>query len=490
MPQPLSPERSSTGIEGLDHVLAGGLPCASLYLVEGDPGSGKTTLAFQFLRAGVARGERTLLVAFSETKDELAAFAASHGWSLDGIEVMDLSDLRRIFGDGARQTLFHPSEIEFAEVVGLIRARIAQLRPARVAVDSLSELRHLADEASRYRLHMDALKPSFLEQGCTVLLADGRIGGGGFALHTLVHGVISLDYHAPEFGPYRRRLRVQKLRNVKFREGLHDFEIHTGGITVYPRLAPVEHRPTALGEQVGSGIGELDHILGGRLDRGTSTLVMGPAGSGKSSLATQFALAAVRRGEKAAMYLFDERLATLLSRAAGLGMDLQPHLESGLLAARQVDPLELSPGKFTHLVQKAVAEGVRTVVIDSLTGYMASMGDEAHLALQVRNLLSFLAERNVTTLLVSVQHGLIGPIESPAGYISYLADTVVLLRYYEHDGEVRRALSVFKRRSGAHERTIRDIVFTSDGIAIGAPLRQFRGVLTGVPEFQAQADAG
>ena len=484
MPEPISPPRLSTGIDGLDRILVGGLPRAALYLLEGEAGSGKTTLAFQFLQVGVARQERTLLVAFSETLDELATFAASHGWSLDGIEIMDLSDLRRIFGEAGQQSLFHPSEIEFAEVIERIRARIHELRPTRVVIDSLSELRHLAGEGPRYRLHMEALKPSLLEHDSTVILADGPMASGGFALQTLVHGVITLEYLTPEFGPYRRRLRVQKLRNVRFLEGLHDFEIRTGGVIVYPRLVSVEQRETAAGEQVKTGIAELDTILTGGLDRGTSTLLMGAAGSGKSSLATQVALAGLQRGEKAAMYLFDERVPILLERSLGLGMELRPYLENGQLLARHVDPLELSPGKFAHMVRSAVEDGARTVIIDSLTGYMASMGDEASLMLQVRNLLTYLGEHDVTTLLVSVQHGLIGPVDVPSGHVSYLADTVVLLRYYEHGGEVRRAVSVFKRRAGPHERTIRDIEFAATGISVGPPLRQFRGVLTGLPEWQ------
>ncbi len=328
MPESISPKHLSTGVDGLDRILAGGLPWASLYLLEGDAGSGKTTLALQFLRDGVARGERTLLVAFSETLDELATFALSHGWTLDGIEVMDLSDLRRVFGDGVQQTLFHPSDVEFADLVERIRARIKELRPARVVIDSLSELRHLAGEGSRYRLYMEALKPSLLEHASTVILTDGPVAGaGGFALHTLVHGVITLEYLTPEFGPYRRRLRVQKLRNIKFLEGLHDLEIRTGGITVYPRLVAAEHRSGVAGRRVPTGIAEFDTILVGGLDRGTSTLIMGPAGSGKSSLATQVAMAAAERGERSGMYLFDERLPTLLERSAGLGMDLRPLLE-------------------------------------------------------------------------------------------------------------------------------------------------------------------
>ncbi|MFO1038023.1 MAG: ATPase domain-containing protein [Geminicoccaceae bacterium] len=490
MAEPISPSRLSTGIEGLDRILEGGLPAASLYLLEGDAGSGKTTLSLQFLREGASKGERTLLVAFSETRDELETFVASHGWSLDGVEVMDFSDLRSIFGTERKQTLFHSSEIEFAAVVELIRERIDQLRPTRVVIDSLSELRHLAGDGSHYRLHLESLKPVLLEHGSTVVLADARIEGlGGFGLQTLVHGVVTLDHLVPDFGPYRRRLRVQKLRNVRFHEGLHDFEIRTGGIVLYPRLVPLANIPTPVGSRVPTGIAGFDTILGGGLDRGTSTLIMGPAGSGKSSLGTQVAFAALQRGERVAFYVFDERVTTLLERASGLGMDLQPHIDSGLLLVRHVDPVELSPGRFAHLVRTEVEAGSRMVIIDSLTGYVSSMGDEGSLTLQIRNLLNYLSEHEVATLLISVQHGLIGSIDGVAGNISYLADTVVVLRYYEHSGEVRRALSVFKRRAGPHERTIRDIEFTPSGISIGPPLRQFRGILTGVPELDIQMAA-
>ncbi len=481
----ISPLRVEVGIDGLDRVLGGGLPVGGLYLLEGEAGSGKTTLALQFLRNGVARKEPALLVAFSETLDELATFAASHGWSLDGITVLDLSDLRRILGEAEQQSLFHPSEIEFVEVIERIRTRIIELRPKRVVIDSLSELRHLAGDGPRFRLQLESLKPSLLAHAGTIVLADGPITGqDGFALHTLVHGVIALDYLTPQFGPYRRRLRVRKMRNVRFLEGLHDFEIRTGGIVVYPRLVSDEDRVAEAGEQIETGIPEFDQILSGGLDRGTSLLLMGPAGSGKSSLATQIALAALQRGEKAAIYLLEERVPILLKRASSLGMRLQPFLASGQLVMPLINPLELSPGKFAHQVRTAVEEGIGTVVVDSLTGYMASMGDESSLMLQLRNLLNFLAEHGVTTVLVSVQHGLIGPMDDVAGNVSYLADTVVLLRYYEAGGEVRRAISVFKRRGGSHQRSIRDIDCDANGIHIGPPLLQFRGILTGVPEFR------
>jgi circadian clock protein KaiC len=312
-------------------------------------------------------------------------------------------------------------------------------------------------------------------------------GGSGFALHTLVHGVIGLEYLTPEFGPYRRRLRVRKLRNTQFQEGFHDFEIRKGGITLYPRLIAAVPDGSEAGEQVTTGIDGLDAILVGGVDRGTSTLLLGSAGSGKSSLATRMALAALERGEQVAVYLFDERLPVLIKRSLSLGMDLRPYLGSGQLVAYHINPLELSPGKFSHMVREAVARGVSTVIVDSLTGYVTSMGDEAGLMLQIRSLLTFLGARGVTTILVSVQHGLLEPTDKSAAEASYLADTVILLRYYEFCGDVRRAVSVFKRRAGAHFGTIQDIEFTPSGARIGSPLRQFQGVLTGVPTLQDDA---
>ena len=481
-------KRVPTGVAGLDEVLGGGLPGAGLYLLEGDAGSGKTTLSLHFLRWGAARGEPTLLVAFSETLEELDVLAASHGWSLDGIAIMDLSDLRRAFGEDGQQSLFHPSDVEFVRVIEQIRERTRELQPTRVVIDSLSELRHLTGEGARYRLQIEALKPSLTDHRATVLLCDGPMRGeSGFALHTLVHGVIGLDYLTPEFGPYRRRLRVRKLRSTAFQEGFHDFEIRKGGITLYPRLIAAAPHGSEAGEQVTTGIDGLDAILAGGLDRDTSTLLLGAAGSGKSALATRIAFAALERGERAALYLFDERMAVLTKRSASLGMDLGPYLRSGQLVAFHVDPLELSPGKFSHLVREAVALGVGTVVVDSLTGYVMSMGDEAGLMLQLRGLLTFLGASGVTTVLVSVQHGLLEPTEKAAAEASYLADTVVLLRYYEFAGEVRRAISVFKRRAGAHSGTIQDLAFGPAGLRIGPPLRQFQGVLTGVPTRQDAA---
>ena len=488
MIEPISPPRIPTGIDGLDLILEGGLPRGGLYLVEGQPGSAKTTLALQYLLAGVACGEPALLISLSETKNELATFAASHGWSLADIDIMDLSDLRRIMGRQGSQSVFHSAEVELMEAIKLIRGRIAETRPMRIVIDSLSEFRHLAGDNVNYRLNMDALKPFLIDDDRTVMMVDTLSSPDNFALHTMVHGVINLSFTTPEVGPYRRQLRIQKIRGVKFREGLHDFEVLTGRLAVYPRLAPSSRTEPRGFSQAASGLAALDDILGGGLDRGTSTLIMGPAGSGKSTLATQFADAAAKRGEKVAMYLFDEHLGTLFARSQGLGMDLSAPLSEGLLTIQTIDPMELSPGKFAHLVRRSVERGATMIVIDSLTGYMTSMGDQGQLTLQIRNLLSYLAKSNVATLMVSVQHGLLDAVDAQGENISYIADNVVLLRYYEHRADVRRALSVFKRRAGPHERTIRDIEFSSAGIRVGPPLAQFRGVLRGEPVLDVGRD--
>lgn len=472
----------------MDRILQGGVPRGGLYLIEGEPGSAKTTLALQYLLKGIASGESCLLISLSETKSELVTFAASHGWSLAEIDIMDLSDLRRIMGAQGDQTVFHSSEVELMEAIKLIRDRIATTKPERIVIDSLSEFRHLAGDDATYRLNMDALKHFLIDDERTVVMVDTLSSPDNFALHTMVHGVINLSFSAPEVGPYRRQLRIPKLRGVKFREGLHDFEVLTGSVAVYPRLVPASKTERRILSQAASDIEALDSILGGGLDRGTGTLIMGPAGSGKSTLATQFALAAAKRGEKVAMFLFDEHLGTLFARSEGVGMDLGAPMSEGLLTIQPIDPMELSPGKFAHLVQESVEEGATMVVIDSLTGYMTSMGDQGHLTLQIRNLLSYLAERNVATVLISVQHGLLGVADAQGENISYIADNVVLMRYYEHRGDVRRALSVFKRRAGPHERTIRDISFSPTGISVGPPLTQFRGVLRGEPVLESGQD--
>lgn len=492
MIQPVKPPRILTGVSGLDHILHGGLPRGGLYLIEGQPGSAKTTLALQYLLTGAENQEPTLLISLSETKKELETFAASHGWSLDGIEIMDLSDLWRIMGDDGKQSVFYSSEVELMEVIKLIEARIDEIKPTRLVIDSLSEFRHLAGDGAVYRLNMDVLKPHLTAENRTAIMVDTLSSPDSYSLHTLVHGVISLSFSSPEVGPYRRQLLIQKIRGVKFREGLHDFEVMTGRLAVYPRLTPApkaEAEPRRLG-QASSGIEELDAILGGGVDRGTSTLIMGPAGSGKSTMAAQFADAAGKRGEKVAMYLFDEHLDTVMARSNGIGLDTAAQLSGGSLTIQAIDPMEMSPGKFAHLVRTSVDEGATMVVIDSLTGYVTSMGDFVSLTLQIRNLLSYLAEKNVAALLISVQHGLFGATDALGGNISYIADNVVLFRYFEHKGDVRRALSVFKRRAGKHERTIREIDFSPAGINIGPPLTEFRGVLRGTPHFDGQPEDG
>ena len=492
MIKPVTPPRILTGVSGLDHILHGGLPRGGLYLIEGQPGSAKTTLALQYLLTGAQNHEPTLLISLSETTKELETFAASHGWSLAGIEIMDLSDLWRIMGDEGKQSVFYSSEIELMEVIKLIHARIDEIQPTRLVIDSLSEFRHLAGDDAVYRLNMDVLKPHLIAENRTAIMVDTLSSPSSYSLHTLVHGVISLSFFSPEVGPYRRQLLIQKIRGVKFMEGLHDFEVMTGKLAVYPRLTPAlerEAEPRRIG-QVSSGIEELDAILGGGLDRGTSTLIMGPAGSGKSTLAAQFADAAGKRGEKVAMYLFDEHLETVMARSAGIGLDTAAQLSGGSLTIQAIDPMEMVPGKFAHLVRKSVEQGATMVVIDSLTGYVTSMGDFVSLTLQIRNLLSYLAERNVATLLISVQHGLFGATDALGGNISYIADNVILFRYFEHQGDVRRALSVFKRRAGRHERTIREIDFSPAGINIGPPLTEFRGVLRGTPDFDGNPEDG
>ena len=490
MLKPVTPPRILTGVCGLDHILRGGLPRGGLYLIEGQPGSAKTTLALQYLLTGAENDEPTLLISLSETKKELETFAASHGWSLDGIEIMDLSDLWRIMGDEGKQSVFYSSEVELMEVIKLIEARIDEIQPTRLVIDSLSEFRHLAGNDAVYRLNMDVLKPHLIAENRTAIMVDTLSSPDTYSLHTLVHGVISLSFSSPEVGPYRRQLLIEKIRGVKFMEGLHDFEVMTGKLAVYPRLTATstpQAEPRRLG-QACSGIEELDAILGGGLDRGTSTLIMGPAGSGKSTMAAQFADAAGKRGEKVAMYLFDEHLDTVMARSDGIGLDTAAQLSGGSLTIQAIDPMEMSPGKFAHLVRTSVEQGATMVVIDSLTGYVTSMGDFVSLRLQIRNLLSYLAERNVATLLISVQHGLFGAADAPGGDISYIADNVVLFRYFEHKGDVRRALSVFKRRAGRHERTIREIDFSPAGINVGPPLTEFRGVLRGTPDFDGSLE--
>jgi circadian clock protein KaiC len=428
-----------TGIAGLDAVLAGGLPRDRLFLVEGTPGTGKTTLALQFLLEGQRLGERGMYVTLSETADELRAAAASHGWSLDGLSVVELVPEADLGGE-QEQTLLHPAEFELGETTGRILERVKQERPARLVLDSLSELRLLAQSPLRYRRQILALKHRFTSQRCTVLLLDDQTAESrDLQLRSIAHGVIALELSSNRYGAERRSLNVVKMRGVRFRGGHHDYTIETGGLAVYPRLVVSEHRAELLPAPVGTGIAELDALLGGGLVPGTSTLIMGPTGTGKTSTATRCALAALERGERAAVFMFDEELGTFFARAAGLGMDLRPHLDTGRLQVRQIEPAELSPGAFVHHVRRAVeVEGARAVVIDSLNGYLHAMPNEEYLVLQMHELLSYLSQHGVVTLLILGQHGLVGAVRADVD-LSYLSDTLILMRFFEATGAVRRA---------------------------------------------------
>src|SRR4051794_15183411 len=479
--------RVSTGIAGLDHVLGRGIPEQRVYLVEGDPGSGKTTLGLQFLRDGITRGEKVLYVTLSETRSELAAVAASHGWDIDGMHVHELSAPEQNFQADDQYTFFHPSEVELGETTKAVLAEVERINPSRVVFDSLSEMRLLAREPLRYRRQILGLKQFFVGRACTVLLLDDRTSqDGDLQLQSLAHGVIHLEQLAPEYGAERRRLRVIKMRGVRFQGGFHDFLIATGGLHVFPRLVAAESRGDERFDTASTGLEKIDQLLGGGIDRGTSTLFIGPAGSGKSAIATQVALAAAARGEHVAMYLFDEGIETFKRRAVGLGGDVDAAVASGRLSLTQVDPAELSPGEFADRIRKAVdVDRARVVVIDSLNGYMNAMPEERFLLAQLHELFMFLRQRGVLAISVVAQHGLVGQMQTPLD-LSYLADNVVLLRFFEASGALRHAISVLKKRSGPHEKSIRELRLESGGIQVAEPLREFHGVLTGVP-FRAAA---
>jgi len=481
--------RARTGIRGLDDVLMGGFTPHRLYLVEGVPGSGKTTLAMQFLLEGVRRGEPVLYVTLSETRDELLGVAASHGWSLDSVTVRELVPSAANLESEDQYTMFHPSEMELGETTKAILEEVGRLEPSRIVFDSLSELRLLAGSALRYRRQILALKQFFNGRNCTVLLLDDLTSAShDLQVQSIAHGVLRLEQLYPEYGSERRRMIVLKYRGVAFRGGYHDCAIRRGGFEVYPRLVAHERRMTTPQGKLASGIAELDGLLGGGIDRGASTLIIGAAGTGKSSIAAQFVAAGAARGQSAAMFIFDESVQSLLTRTAALGFDLRGPLEGGRLTIQQVDPAELSPGEFAHAIQKAVEErGASIIVIDSLNGYLNAMPEERFLIIQLHELLTYLGQAGVATILVGAHSGLIGnQMISPVD-ASYLADAVMLLRYFEAKGEVRQAISVVKKRGGMHERTIRELWLRGGGITVGEPLRHFRGVLTGVPIYEGYA---
>jgi circadian clock protein KaiC len=473
----------SLGIPGLDDILCGGFTPNRLYLFEGVPGSGKTTIALQFLLEGARRGEPVLYVTLSESREELLAVAESHGWNMDGIHIRELMPSGENLETEDQYTMFHPSEVELGETTRTILADVEKIRPTRVVFDSLSELRLLAGNPLRYRRQILALKQFFAGRQCTIILLDDMTSSShDEQVQSIAHGVIRLEQLNPDYGSDRRRLRVAKFRGVSFRSGYHDYAILRGGVQAFPRLVAQESRAEAHLEKLPSELPELDDLLGGGIEHGTSTLIVGAAGTGKSTLAARFALSAANRGMAAAMFIFDEGMATLLSRSAGLSMDLRPHLKTGRITIQQVDPAELSPGELTHAVREAVvSQGARVVVIDSLNGYLNAMPGERFLIVQLHEMLTFLGQAGVATLLISAQHGILGTqMQSPVD-ASYLADAVILMRYFETRGEVRQAISVVKKRGGAHERTIREFRMDKGRIHVGPPLRDFRGILTGVP---------
>lgn len=480
------PSRISTGAAGLDIILGGGLDENRLYLYEGRPGTGKTTIALQFLLEGARRGESVLYITLSESENELQLVARRHGWSLRDIDIFELVPPETTLDPDRELTVFHPAEMELNETTKLILDRVKELNPKRIVIDSLSELRLLAHSPLRYRRQVLALKHFFTSRECTVVLLDDLSSQqNDLQLHSISHGVVLLEQLAIDYGAERRRLRVVKMRGIKFRGGYHDFTIEKGGLQVYPRLVASEHEKSFDNAFTSSGNAELDRMLGGGLERGTNALLLGAAGVGKSSLALTYALAAADRGEHAVFYTFDEGRGTLQARARTLGLDLQSRLESGLIRLQQIDPAEMSPGEFAANVQRSVeVDGARIIVIDSLNGYLNAMPDERFLILQMHELLTYLGQRGVLTILVLAQHGLVGPLEAPLD-LSYLSDSVLMLRYFEAGGSVRRAISVVKKRSGEHEHAVREFKLSDRGIQLGPPTFGFTGVLAGTPQFAA-----
>ncbi|WP_345815381.1 ATPase domain-containing protein [Paraburkholderia sp. PREW-6R] len=475
--------RLSSGIDGIDDILGGGLTPHRMYLVEGAPGTGKTTLALQFLLKGVTDGQPGLYITLSETRAELISVAESHGWDLSSFEILELLSDEGL-DPQYEQTVLHPAEVELGETVGNVIKQVDELKPARIVLDSLSELRLLSQNPLRYRRQILALKRYFATRECTVLLLDDNTSEpGDVQLHSIAHGVISLDNVVHDYGGNRRRVRISKMRGIKFREGYHDFSLDTGGIEVYPRLVAAEHHadfPTAM---MSTGTSGLDALLGGGLIPGTNALIIGPSGVGKTTTVVSCLIAALERGERCVYYVFDETLSTLMIRCNALGMFLAPHVESGLLTLRQIDPAEISPGEFACDVRKCVEkQGVKHVAIDSLNAYLQAMPGERYLLLQMHELLGYLNQQGVITMLVLGQHGIIGEVQSDID-ISYLSDVVLLFRYFEHHGEVLTAITAVKSRANAHERSIRQFRLAAGGVEVGEALRDFEGVLSGLPSY-------
>lgn len=483
-------DKARTGVDGMDDILGDGLSRGHVFLVEGQPGAGKTTLALQFLMEGARGGERGLYITLSETEGELRAGGASHGWELpEAIEVYELAPPESFLDAQQQQSLLYSSDLELGETTRQIFEIMERIKPQRVVLDSLSEIRLLAQSSLRYRRQILALKHYFSRFGATVLLLDDLTSeAADKTVHSVAHGVVRLEELAPEYGAERRRIRIIKYRGQKYRGGFHDFIIATGGVRVFPRLVAAEHRTRFERNQLSSGIEALDALLGGGIERGSSALILGPAGTGKSLLSVVFAMAAVSRGEKAALFIFDEEMGLLFERMRALGIDVEAARDAGHLMIEQVDAAELSPGEFAQRVRNCVDHNhIKTVVIDSLNGYQQAMPSEGSLILHIHELLQYLNRQGATTFMTVAQHGLVGEMRSPVD-VTYLADTVILLRYFEALGHVRRAISIIKKRTGSHETTIREYRIGANGLTLGGPLEGFQGVLLGVPHYVGSGD--
>ena len=480
-----SAEKAATGVSGLDDVLQGGLSRGHVFLLEGEPGAGKTTIALQFLLEGSKAGEKSLYITLSETEAELRDSAASHGWTLGPeINVFELIPPESLLDSQQQQSLLYSSDLELGETTRQIFDAVERIKPSRVIVDSLSEIRLLAQSSLRYRRQILAIKHYFARHGATVIMLDDLTANAeDKTVHSVAHGVIRLEELAPAYGAERRRLRVLKYRGQRYRGGFHDFTITTGGVNVFPRLVAAEHLTQFTRTKYSTGIAEFDALIGGGIESGSSTLILGPAGTGKSLLAMTFVKAAIARGEKAALFIFDEELGLLFERMKALGIDLQAERDRGNILVEQIDAAELSPGEFAHRVRQTVdTKKIKTVVIDSLNGYQAAMPEENSLILHMHELLQYLNRQGAATFMTVAQHGLVGDMQTPVD-VTYLADSVILLRYFEAMGKVRRAISVIKKRTGSHETTIREFKISDAGITMGEPLRAFHGVLRGVPNY-------
>lgn len=486
--EPINEEKLTTGIPEFDLVLRGGLAKGRLHLVEGDPGTGKTTMALQFLLEGVkTKGARSLYITLSESAEELRSSAATHGWDLAPLEIFELVPHEAQLEE--QQTVFFPAEVELGETMNTIIDKIRQFDPDRVVIDSVSDLRLLASDSLLYRRQVLALKQFLQRQRCTTLLLDDQTTNtGGKDLHSVVHGVISLEQKERNYGAARRRLRIAKMRGSLYQSGWHDFTIVPGRILVFPSLIAEEHAGDFEKGNVGSGLPELDDLVGGGLTRGTVTMFVGPSGAGKSTLALRFAMAAIERGEHAAYFSFDETFDTQAERGAALDLDVQGAVDRDELHWQRANPSRLSPGEFVWNVRRQVEEeGARLVVIDSLNSYLGTMPEEQSLVLQMHELLTYLNNKGVVTILILAQQGVVGDISNPID-LSFLSDTVVLLRFFEAEGEVRKAISVVKKRTGVHELAIREYRLFPHGMKVGPPLSDFRGVLTGVPKYTGDAE--